>query len=49
MERMRFFKKDRSSLPQVLLGKVILKIWRKFTGEHPCQSSISIKLHAQKN
>ena len=34
----------RSSLPGVLIGKGILKIYSKFTGEHPCQSVISIKL-----
>ena len=28
----------------VLLGKGALKIWSKFTGEHPCRSVISIKL-----
>ena len=28
----------------VLLGKSALKIWSKFTGEHPCRSVISIKL-----
>ena len=36
--------KNRSSHPEVFLGKSILKIWSKFTGEHPCQSAISIKL-----
>ena len=34
----------RSSHPKVLLAKGVLKIWSKFTGEHPCQSTISIKL-----
>ena len=34
----------RSSPLEVFLGKVILKICSKFTGEHPCQSMISIKL-----
>ena len=33
----------RSSSPEVLLGKDVLKIYSKFTGEHPCQSVISIK------
>ena len=28
----------------VFLGKGVLKIWSKFTGEHPCQRVISIKL-----
>ena len=34
----------RSSHPEVFLGKGVLKIWSKFTREHPCQSAISIKL-----
>ena len=34
----------RSSRPQVFLVKVVLKICSKFTGEHPFQSVISIKL-----
>ena len=34
----------RSSSPGVLLRKGVLKISRKFTGEHPCQSLISIRL-----
>ena len=34
----------RSSPPDVLLQKNVLKICRKFTGEHPCWSAISIKL-----
>ena len=29
-------------LPEVFLGKVVLKISSKFTGEHPCQNVISI-------
>ena len=33
----------RSSHPEVLLGKGVLKICSKFTREHPCQSVISIK------
>ena len=32
------------SPPEVFLGKDILKYAAKFTGEHPCQSVISIKL-----
>ena len=35
---------NRSNSPDVFLGKGILKICGKFTGEHPCQSVISIKL-----
>ena len=34
----------RSSHSEVSLGKDVLKIWSKFTGEHPCRSVISIKL-----
>ena len=34
----------RSSPPGVFLGKRVLKICSKFTGEHPCRSVISIKL-----
>ena len=30
--------------PEVFLGKGVLKLCSKFTGEHPCQSAISIKL-----
>ena len=35
----------RSSPPEMFLGKGVLKICGKFTGEHPCRSVISIKLH----
>ena len=34
----------RSSRPEVFLGKGVLKIGIKFTGEHPCRCAISIKL-----
>ena len=34
----------KSNHPEVYLGKGILKICSKFTGEHPCRSVISIKL-----
>ena len=36
--------KCRSSRSEVFLGKGVLKIWSKFTGEHPYRSAISIKL-----
>ena len=36
----------RSSQPEVFLGKGVLKICSKFTGEHPCRSAISIKLQS---
>ena len=36
--------KVRSSRSGVFLGKDVLKISRKFTGEHPCRSVISIQL-----
>ena len=32
----------RSSHPDLFLGKGVLKICNKFTGEHPCRSAISI-------
>ena len=34
----------RSSHPEVFLRKGVLKICRKFTGEHPCRSVTAIKL-----
>ena len=34
----------RSSHPQVFLGKGVPKICSRFTGEHPCQSVISIEI-----
>ena len=34
----------RSSLPELFLGKRILEICSKRTGEHPCRSAISMKL-----
>ena len=36
----------RKSHPQVFLGKGVLKAFSKHTGEHPCQSVISIKLQS---
>ena len=36
-----------SSHPDVFLGKGVLKIWSKFTGEHPYWSVISIKLQSK--
>ena len=36
----------RSSPPEVFLGKDILKIFSKFTGENPCWSVILIKLQS---
>ena len=35
-----------SSRPKVFLRKSVLKICSKFTGEHPCQIAISIKLQS---
>ena len=29
-----------------VIGKGVLKIFSKFTGEHPCRSAISIKLQS---
>ena len=40
------FRRQRSSRPEVFLGKVVLEICSKFTGEHPCRSAISIKLQS---
>ena len=36
----------RSSRPEVFLGKGVLKICSKFTGEHPCRSVNSIKFQS---
>ena len=36
--------KYRSSRPELLSEKGVLKICRKFTREHPCQNTISVKL-----
>ena len=41
-----FKKLFRSSQTEVFLRKGVLKICSKFTGEHPCQSVISIKLQS---
>ena len=38
---------DRSSPSAVFFGKATLKICSKCTGEHPCQSVISIKLQSK--
>ena len=40
------FPSFRKSHPQVFLGKGVLKAFSKHTGEHPCQSVISIKLQS---
>ena len=37
------FTQSRGSYPEIL-KKDVLKICRKFTGQHPCRSAISIKL-----
>ena len=36
-----------SSRPEVFLGKSVLKISSKFTGENPCRGVISIKLQSK--
>ena len=41
--------KDRSTAPDVFLEKGVMKIYSKFTGEHPCQSVISNKAALQLN
>ena len=37
--------RTRSNPPEVFLGKGVLQICSKFTGEHPCRNEISIKVH----
>ena len=36
----------RGSRPEVFLGKGVLKITIKFTGEHSCRSVISVSVHS---
>ena len=43
-KKVLLIKNNRGSYPKVFLGKGVLKICSKFTGEHPCRSAISIKL-----
>ena len=42
----RYFTQDRSSRPEVFLGKGVLKICSKFTEEHSCRSAISMKMQS---
>ena len=35
-----------NSCPEVFLRRGVLKICSKFTGEHPCRSTISIKMQS---
>ena len=44
IQRSEPFLKVRNSHPNVFLRKGVLKIYIKFTGEHPCRIVISIKL-----
>ena len=44
MQLILVFLKFRDSPPEAFLGKGVLNICSKFTGEHPWQSVISIKL-----
>lgn len=37
--------KNSSSPPEVFLQISVLQTWTIFTGEHPCTSAISMKLH----
>ena len=39
-----YIRQCKSSIPEVFLGKGVLKICNKFTGECPCRNAISIKL-----
>ena len=41
--------RSRSRPSEVFLRKAVLKICSKFTGEHPCQSAISVKLLIREN
>ena len=41
-----YFCLSRRSYLEVFLAKGVLKIYSKLTGEHPCRSSISIKLQS---
>ena len=36
----------RDSPPEMFSGKGVLKIYSKFTGEHPCRSVVSTKLQS---
>ena len=40
------FVQQRSKPPEVFLRKGVLKMWSKFTGEHPCRSVTSVKLQS---
>ena len=44
---MKTLDKSRISRPEVFLGKGVLKLCSKFTGEHPCRSATSIKLQSK--
>ena len=46
LENLRNFRIVRSSHPEVFLGKGVLKICSKFTGENQCRSAISVKLQS---
>ena len=41
------YQTKRSNHPEVFLGKAILKIYSKFTGEHPHRRVISVKLQSK--
>ena len=48
MKHMRFFiQLFLEGIPGIFLRNGVLKICCKFTGEHPCQSAISIKLQSR--
>ena len=40
------FTRVRNSHPELFLGKGVLKILSKFTGEYPCRIAISVKLQS---
>ena len=43
-KRVAYIYMYRNSHPEVFLGKRVLKICSRFTGENPCRSAISVKL-----
>ena len=46
VEKTNQISKSRGSHLEMFLGKGVLKICSKFTGEHPCRSAISVKLQS---
>ena len=44
VKKIQLCRNTRSNHQEVFLGKDVLKVCTKFTGEHPCHSVVSIKL-----